>query len=260
MSAPSTSLSAPDRVLHAALRAGRTAEVLNLLEPLSVVQRRRAWNAVRKSADAIDAASIGERDEQGRWSGSLRRGHHDAASVARLATRTAPAATRVHPVELPIARDIIPRLFPDDLQGFVEAWAQRFVANPKAWDRNRGIEAMFDWAQSGLIPPPTQRGAVLLLISQPGLSRYLEERPILIDTTLPRLFEVAGQKGVSAPQRDETMPGLTLGAHIIPRLIREGRWERAQVLGWCGHALAIPRSEYELRWFRALRERLLGSA
>ncbi|MGO3209663.1 hypothetical protein ACT3SQ_14740 [Brachybacterium sp. AOP42-C2-15] len=260
MSTSSSSLSTPDRAVRAALRTGRPHEILNLLEPLPATLRRRAWNAVKESADAIDAAPIGERDEQGRWSGTLRTGHHDAACVARLATRTAQAATRVHPVELPIARDIIPRLFPENLPAFVEAWAERFETNPKAWDRNRGIEAMFDWAQSGLIPPLVQRGAVLLLISQPGLSRFLDERPLLIDTTLPMLFEVAGQKGASAAQRDETTPGLTLGAHIIPRLIREGRWERSQVLSWCEHALAMPRSEYELRWFRALRARLSGLA
>lgn len=250
--------SSPAEALLVAMRNGRPLDALEVLEPLPLAQRKRAWTpAVRAAAAAIDAAPTGERNPQKLWTGTLRQAHWDASTVARLGTREAQAAaTRVHPVELQVARDLIPRLFPDDLGVFVEVWSQAFLSNPKAWDRLRGVEAMFDWAQQGLVAPPTQRGAVLLLLSLPGLSPYLDDHPVLIGTTLPLLFQVPGRSGASAAQRDETMPGLTLGRHIVPRLIREGHWERERVLQWCEQALAMPRSAYELRWFRALRERV----
>lgn len=248
----------PAEALLVAVRNGRALDALEVLEPLPLAQRRRAWTpALRAAAEAIDMSPHSARDPQGRWVGGLRQAHWDAATLARLGTREAQtAARRVHPIELPLARDLVPRLFPEQLDVFVEVWSQAFLTNPKAWDRLRGVEAMFDWAQQGLVPPPTQRGAVLLLISQPGLSRFLDDHPVLIDSTLPLLFEVEGRSGASAAQRDETMPGLSLGRHIVPRLLREGRWEREQVLQWCEQALSMPRSEYELRWFRALRERV----
>ena len=252
------SASSPAAALLVAVRNGRPLDALEVLEPLPLAQRKRAWTpALREAADGIDMSPDSARDPQGRWVGRLRRAHWDAATVARLGTREAQiAAKRVHPIELPVARDLIPRLFPEQLDVFVEVWSQAFLSNPKAWDRLRGVEAMFDWAQQGLVPPPTQRGAVLLLISQPDLSRYLDQHPVLIGTTLPLLFTVEGRSGASAAQRDETMPGLSLGRHLVPRLIREGHWEREQVLQWCEQALAMPRSAYELRWFRALRERV----
>lgn len=256
---PSAALASPAEALLVAVRNGRPLDALEVLEPLPLAQRRRAWTpALREAADGIDLSPDSARDPQGRWVGRLRQAHWDAATVARLGTREAQiAAKRVHPVELPVARDLIPRLFPEQLDVFVEVWSQAFLSNPKAWDRLRGVEAMFDWAQQGLVPPPTQRGAVLLLIALHDLSEYLDEHPVLIGTTLPLLFQVEGRKGASAAQRDhETRPALSLGRHLVPRLIREGHWEREQVLQWCEQALAMPRSAYELRWFRALRERV----
>lgn len=239
-----------------ALRYGQPVRVMTSIEGLPNATRVRLRPAITEIARAIGDAAIGDRDEHGRWVGELRRGHHYAATTALLATASLTQATRLHPIEFPLAYDLIPRLFPLDLVAFVEAWSHRFLANPKAWDRNVGIEAMFDWAQQGLIPAPSQHGAVLLLISQPRLWQYLNDRPVLIDTTLPLLFRVPGIKGASVAQRDETMSGPSLGASVIPRLVRIGRWTREDVLAWCDIALDVPRSEYELRWFHQLRRHI----
>lgn len=239
-----------------ALRNGQPVGIVAAVETLSPAARARLRPVISDIAKAIDGAALGDRDERGRWAGELRNGHHSAATTAMLATATLSQAARLHPVDLLLARDLIPRLFPSDLHAFVDAWSHRFLASPKAWDRNRGIAAMFDWAQRGLIRSPSQHGAVLLLISQPNLWRYLNERPVVINTTLPLFFRVPGVEGASAAQRDETMPGGTLGEYVVPRLIRNGTWARADVLAWCDIALSISRSEYELRWFRRLQTRV----
>lgn len=245
-----------DGELIRAMRAGRASAVVEVLEALPIERRTSLRRNVRAYADAMLSDCIGARDPAGHWAGELRVGHHDAAIIATLGTASLEQALRVSPGNLKIARDVIPRLFPSRLDEFVEAWSGWFLSNPKAWDRNLGIEAMFDWAQQGLIQPPQQQGALLLLLSQSKIGRYLADRPVLLTTTLPRLFSVPGIKGASAAQRDETALGESLGGRVIPRLIRQGYWEKDAVLNWCDLALSVPRSEYEYRWFRELKRRI----
>lgn len=245
--------------LLAALEVGDHAAIVELLEPFPAQERTALRRSVTGSAKAILGAPGGARDPEGRWRGALRNRHGVAAETALLATASLSQALRQRTLDGPVARDHLPRLFPDDLPDFVESFSARFLTNPRAWDGNRGIEAIFDWAQSGLVAPPTQRGAVLALIcwaAWPSPWEYLHQRPVLLRTTLPRLFEVPGVKGASAAQRDETGPAPRLDSTVIPRLIREGEWHRDEVLAWCETALSVERSEYEKRWFRALAERV----
>ncbi|WP_309069241.1 hypothetical protein [Microbacterium sp.] len=247
------------RRLSDALREGRPDAVADTLEPIAVDDRIAFRKGVRDAADGILGAAGGSRDPSRRWRGVLRSGHYAAAQVALLGTSSLSRATQIGALDTNVAADYIPRLFPDDLDAFVEAYALRFLTNPKAWDRNRGIEAIFDWAQRGIIAPPLQQGAALMLICWapgPSLWSYLQQHPVTIHTTLPQIFHVPGIKGASAAQRDAARPGSRLDGYVIPRLIREHSWNRDDVLRWCETALLVPRSAYEQRWFQALRQRV----
>ncbi|MER7796047.1 hypothetical protein [Microbacterium sp. NPDC096154] len=242
-----------------ALRNGRATQVVELLERFPPEQRSAIRGGVTGTASAILSAPSGSTHPDRLWRGPLRSGHWHAAQTALLATATVPQALRLRTFDGPVATEHIPRLFPGDLPAFVDAFSTRYLSNPKAWDGNRGIEAMFDWAERGLIEAPTQQGAVLILICwapRPSLWSFLQRHPRAIRTTLPRVFEVPGIKGASAAQRDEAGPAPRLDRYVIPRLIREGHWTRDEVLSWCATALDMPRSEYEHRWFRALQDRI----
>lgn len=252
--------------LTQALRRGRWRDVWPAVSHLPESDRTRLRRVVRPVAAAISAAPTGARSAEGQWVGELTAGHHNSATAALLATATLAQAQSLHPIDMPVARELPPQIFPDGLGEIADAWSDRYHRGPKAWDRIRGIEAMFDWAQQGLIEPPTRPGAVLLLITGvPGaffandLLAYLEARPVLLDATLPALFTTPGIKGASAAQRDAGMTDGGLAGRVIPELIRRGHWERAQVITWCDTALRVPRSEYEYRWFRDLRASLLES-
>jgi hypothetical protein len=257
LSAPSI-LSKTEAVL-AGLRHGQPEQITEALEGYASEERTPLRRFVRPQANAMLAAQSGARDPEGRWVGALGNGHWYAAQVALLGTASRSHALRQRTMDGPVARDLLPRLFPDDLPLFVTAFSERFLTDPKAWDGNRGIEAMFDWAQRGLIAPPVHQGAVLALICwapRPSLWGYLHSHPVLIRTTLPALFDVPGVRGASAAQRDEGGLGGRLDRYVIPRLIREGAWTRAETLEWCTRALNVPRSEYEYRWFRGLHDRI----
>lgn len=252
---------------RSALRDGRVHTLLEIVETLRLPARRRTGRALTPSARAILAAP-GAAEDPTHWNGALDSHHGDAADVVRLTATSGPAAAaKVNTLALRVARDMVPRLFPGDLPVFVEEWSARFARRPRVVDANRGIEAMFDWAHRGLIPPPTQQGAVLALISWASQSsgthllRYLEARPVLIRTTLPLLFQVPGVKGASAAQTDESnldRHGNGLRSYVIPALVRKGHWSLDELEHWCEAALRVPRAEYEYRWFRALREDLEG--
>lgn len=249
---------------RSALRDGRTRTLVEILETLPFAARHRIGRSLTPSARAILSAPGGAEDPD-HWNGELD-SHHDAADVVRLIAASGPAAAaKVNTLNLRVTRDMVPRLFPRDLPVFVEEWSARFARRPRAVDANRGIEAMFDWAHRGLTPPPAQQGAVLALISWAPQSsgshllRYLEARPVLIRTTLPLLFQVPGVKGASAAQIDETNTdrhGHGLRTLVIPALLRQGHWSGEELALWCEDALRVPRSEYEYRWFRALRDDL----
>lgn len=205
----------------------------------------------------------GGRSSDRQWLGPLRSGHCSAADAAVLACSTLAQALKYSPLDMPDAYDLPRIFFPDDLDAFVEEWSSRFLRNPKAWDRIRGLDAMFDWAHSGLVPAPTHQGAVLCLAtSMPGASsgthllRYLEERPCLIEVSFARIFVVDGIKGASGAQRDETTPWprRRLDNYVIPQLIRRGHWSREMVLDGIDRALKRGQTPYLQRWFLGLAQ------
>src|SRR3712207_68793 len=138
------------------------------------------------------------------------------------------------------------------------------LRDPRAWDRIRGIEAQFDWAHEGLVPAPVDAGAVLFLISRaqgtldgPDLLRYLEARPVLIDVTLRRIFDVDGVPAASLAQRDEGIAeGRRMADFVIPELIRRGHWTADFVRNGIDRALARGQNPYLARWFTGLAEQL----
>ena len=136
----------------------------------------------------------------------------------------------------------------------------RFLRAPRAWDRIRGIEAQFDWAHEGLIPPPVDAGAVLFLVTRaqgaldgPDLLRYLEARPVLIEVTLRRIFDVDGVRGASLAQRDQAVvAGRRMDDFVIPELVRRGHWTADFVRDGIARALARGQRPYQARWFHGL--------
>lgn len=198
---------------------------------------------------------------RGDWVGPLRAGHRSAAIAALFACSTLPQALKYAPLDTPDAFDLPRIFFPDDLDAFVEEWSSRFLRNPRAVDRLRGLDAMYDWAHQGLVPAPTQRGAVLCLATGvPGsrsgsyLLRYLEERPCLVQVTFAGIFEVDGVKGASLAQRDETSPwpNRRLDNYVIPQLVQRGWWSREWVLSGIDRALSRGQTPYLQRWFHGL--------
>ena len=252
--------------LWSALRRGRRDETVEVLLSMPAAQRRRLRPAVRAHERLVTAHPDSARAPDREWSGPLRSGHWSAAAAAVLACSTLPQAVRYWPLDVPDAVDLPRAFFPDDLDAFVEEWSARFLRNPKAWDRIRGMEAMFDWAHQGLVPAPTQRGAVLHLITSVPrthtgtlLLRYLEQRPCLIEVTFARIFDVDGIKGASPAQRDETTPWRSrrLDNHVIPQLIERGYWSRQMVLEGIERALGRGQTPYLQRWFHGLA-RIVG--
>jgi hypothetical protein len=255
---------AAEERLWAGLRAGRRDDVVRAVLELPADHRRRLRPAVRRHDRAVGGAPIGARAPGGQWRGELRTGHHSAAAAAVLGCSTLEQAVTYAPLDLPDARDLPKALFPEHLEAFAREWSARFLRGPKAWDRIRGIEAQFDWAHEGLVPAPVDRGAVLLLVSGvPAASdgrkllRYLEERPVLIDVTLRRIFDVDGIKGASLAQRDDTaLEGRRMDDYVIPELVRRGHWSVEFVRDGIDRALARGQTPYLARWFARLDARM----
>ncbi|PZR53488.1 hypothetical protein DNL40_08275 [Xylanimonas oleitrophica] len=261
MNAAGSGLAQPAALLAGALRSGDLAAAVAVLEPLDPAARRRLPARLRTTARELLAAPVAAREPA--WDGPLRPGHHQVAECVLLATSPLARATGLWPLDFAVARDVLPRLLPDDLPAFVTRWSDQFRADPKAWDRNAGRAAMFDWAHAGLVPPPVEDGAVLMLVTGvPGtgdgaqLLRYLEERPVLITTTFARLFDVPGVKGASPAQRDQTTYGRRLDDHVVPALVRRGWWSADQVRDGVRRALAAGLPAYQERWFRGLEQHL----
>jgi hypothetical protein len=161
---------------------------------------------------------------------------------------------------MPDARDLPKAFFPGHLEAFAREWSARFLRRPKAWDRIRGIEAQFDWAHEGLVPAPVDPGSVLFLITRaqgaldgPDLLRYLEARPVLIDVTLRRIFDIDGVPGASFAQRDEAIgAGRRMDDFVIPEPIRRRHWTADFVRDGIARALARGQTPYLARWFAGL--------
>lgn len=250
---------AAEEHLWAALRAGRRDDVVRAVLELPEDRRRRLRPAVRRHERLVGGAPIGAQ-EADTWDGDLRVGHHSAAAAAVLGCSTVEQAVRYAPLAMPDARDLPAAFFPEHLDAFAREWSARFLRDPKAWDRIRGIEAQFDWAHAGLIPAPVDRGAVLFLVTRgPGafdgqtVLRYLEERPVLIDVTLRRIFDVDGISGASLAQRDEAcLEGRRMDDFVVPELIRRGHWTIDFVEDGIARALARGQTPYSARWFAGL--------
>lgn len=255
---------AAEERLWAGLRAGRRDEVVEAVLRLPEDRRQRLRPVVRRYDRLVSNEPIGARAPAGQWRGELRRGHHAAAAAAVLGCSTVDQAVTYAPLDLPDARDLPKAFFPEQLELFAQEWSARFLRSPKAWDRIRGIEAQFDWAHEGLIPPPVERGAVLFLVTRtpraldgPALLRYLEARPVLLDVTLRRIFDVDGVPGASLAQRDDAvMDGRRMDDFVIPALIRRGHWSAAFVREGIDGALRRGQTPYLARWFKGLDARI----
>lgn len=254
--------------LWTALRAGRRDDVVHAVLSLPEDRRRRLRPTVRRHERLVGGEPIGARAPAGEWDGELRPWHQSAAVAALLGCSTAEQAVTYAPLDLPDAVDLPKAFFPGHLETFAREWAARFLRHPEAWDRIRGIEAQFDWAHEGLIPPPVDAGAVLFLVTRaqgaldgPDLLRYLEARPVLIDVTLRRIFDVDGVEGASLAQRDHGVAaGRRMDDFVIPELIRRGHWTADFVQGGIARALARGQTPYLARWFHGLAAQIAGLA
>ena len=248
------------------LRAGLRDEVVAVLLDLPVTRRRQLRPTVRRLHDILTAHPIGAHAPGGEWVGDLRGRHWSAAAAALLGCSTVEQAVRYAPLDPPDSADLPRALFPDDLDAFVREWSARFLRDPRAWDRIRGIESMFDWVHEGLVPPPVEDGAVLYLITSvprtrdgADLLRFLERTPSLIDVTFRRIFDVDGIKGASLAQRDEAvLPGRRVVDLVVPELVRRGHWSADFVEDGIARALARGQTPHLARWFARLADELPG--
>lgn len=252
--------------LTRAIARGERDRAIEILLQCEAAMRRSLRREVKPLHDAILGAPSGSRAPNGEWEGALRSAHWSAAAAALMGCSTLAQAVRYYPLDPPDSVEIPVALFPEDLEAFATEWSARFHRNPKAWDRIRGLDAMFDWAHAGLIGPPLYDGAVLLLVCQPqhtsatGLLRFLEARPVLINSTLARIFDVDGVRGASPAQVDATRYVGERGVanFVIPQLIKKGYWDRRWVIDGIDRALARDLGAYQHRWWRQLRDQIAG--
>ena len=148
---------AADNPLFDLLSAGDRAGVLGYAAAMPDSEKRRQKSMVRRFRTVVSAEPTGQRSPDGWWQGPLKPDHWAAADIAHMACIGAERSAGLSYTDFKVARDVPPVLFPGHLDLFVEAWAARYLRNPKGWDRNRGIEAMFDWVRDGLVPAPAHR-------------------------------------------------------------------------------------------------------
>jgi hypothetical protein len=254
--------SAVDNPLFDLLAAGDRAGTLAYVAAMDDGEKRRQKSLVRKLRLVVSAEPTGARSADGWWQGELQPDHWAAADIAHMACIGAERSADLSYTDRTVARDAPPALFPGQLELFVESWSARYERNPKGWDRNRGIEAMFDWVRDGLVPAPVQRGAMLLLLSETQVQRinflkFLRERPGLVDVTLKELFRVPGVKGASAMQFDEANPEDRRLSVLLPQLVKLGYWDGEWVRRSIERVLASDEwPEYQKRFFKLLRSNL----
>lgn len=249
--------------LFAALHAGDRDGAISIVTGATPAERLSVLRAVRAHEKVVSASPGEAKAPAGEWAGRLRDAHGSAAAAAVIGCSPLDRATAYWPLDQPDSHDLPLAFFPNDLTTFAEAWFARFLRNPKDWDRLRGFDAVFDWAQEGYIEPPTNQGAVLYFFTHtPGSGRgrdvlaYLDAHPRLVATTAAALFDVDGIRGASPAQRDATTPWPEerLDTYVIPALIADGRWSDQFVLDGVDRALSRDLPAYQQRWFRGLRE------
>lgn len=252
-----------DNPLFDLLAAGDRAGTLAHSAAMDDDEKRRQKPLVRRFRLVVSAEPAGARSQDGWWIGPLVDDHWAAADIAYMACIGAERSADLSYTDSKVARDAPPALFPNQLELFVESWSARYERNPKGWDRNRGIEAMFEWVRGELVAAPKQRGAMLLLLGLTQVERidflrFLRERPGLIEVTLPELFRVPGVKGASAMQFDETNPRESRKLSVLlPQLVKLGHWDGDWLRSEIEHLLASDDwPEYQKRFFKLLRSNL----
>ena len=192
----------------------------------------------------------------------------DAVDLAYLIALPADQAAAVGSVS-PRAADALPRVIPEKLAQFVETWSTLFQRNPRNWDRIGHYPAMFLWVRDGLVPAPTQDGAVNLwlqfapdLVHPPadpgpgepdGRVRITpQECATLYTLTLPRLFLAEVRPGLGAAAIDHTSGGRVID--LIRHLIDTDIWSLAQTRSRLQQAQASPAraSAFQQRWLTRL--------
>lgn len=203
------------------------------------------------------------------WEGEVG-AHHDAATLAHLACLPPAKAAALGAVPHQVAADI-PLIHPGHLDVFVDTWSTLFQRNPKNWDRNAHYGVIFAWVCQGLVPAPTQDGAVNLWLQRavwlvdppeapgPGepdlpLLPTPQDCPDLYRVTLPRIFEAATGKGLGAAAIDHTSTDLVID--LVRHLVQTGVWELGETLTRVDAALMAREEAFQRQWLARLRTRL----
>lgn len=244
----------------------RRGDIAGTLDALADPPDATSRGAVRALRERMLSSPIGHRDPA--WLGALTEDHVDAVQFAHLAGMPAERAASLGGLSRRVA-DTLPRLFPDELPVFVATWSRLYQRNPKNWDRNAHYPAMFGWVKAGLVPAPTEDGAVNLWLTfapwlvhpraapGPGEPAGLvipgpDECPELYTVTLPRLFEAEVRPGLGAAAFDQSSGGEV--SDLIIHLVDTHVWDRGDTLARIEQALAHPdrASAFQQRWLHRL--------
>lgn len=203
------------------------------------------------------------------WEGELD-GHHDAATLAHLACLEPARAATVGAVGAAAAR-LLPAVHPGALAVLVDTWSTLYQRSPRNWDRNAHYPVIFEWAAQGLVPAPTQDGAVNLWVpfavlavhphDPPGPGEPAgwdvpgpQECPDLYTVTLPRIFDAAVAPGLGAAAHDHGAGDQVID--LVEHLVATGLWDRDDTLARARAARDLREQPFQRRWLSRLTERL----
>lgn len=255
------------------LQAGHHRELAALLVEVDEGARRAVCKPLTGQARAIMNVSSGSTVESwlrdlrsdypggtaqfvDAWRGRLTDRHWDAATAVLLGAKQPSQAAKVWPIphDLAFAEWLYPALFPKDLSVIVSQWCADFVAAPKHWDRNHGRGVLYNWVERGLVEPPQNDGAVLMLLGQVAaagdpLLQWLLARPKVTDAIFTRVFRTTGVRGASLMQTDDGTGNDPMRTIVVPGLVKEGVWTRDFVVQETQAALQRGVTPYQRRWF-----------